>query len=330
MNTFDGLTFRNFAGKSDFAKMAKLLQDIATADQADFWTSPEEIERDYQHLVNSDPATDMYMVENSQGDLAAYTRVGWQLDDDGKQVFSFPFNIHPDWRTPELHRHLLQWVEQHCMEILKTTPSTGKPILRAMLRNAEKEHILQAALESEQFQPVRFMNRMARDLSGPIEIPAMPAGLEIQPVPETHQRVLLSALDEAFRDHWGHAPIPENAYEQWTTSPHFNPALWQVAWDGEEIAAGILNFVDKEANRQFKINRGWTDPIFTRRPWRKRGLAHALLMRSLKMFKEMGMTEAMLGVDTQNPNGAFDLYEKCGFRSVMKSIIYEKTLAAST
>ncbi len=47
---------------------------------------------------------------------------------------------------------------------------------------------------------------------------------------------------------------------------------------------------------------------------------------SLEMFKKMGMNEAMLGVDTQNPNGAFDLYEKCGFRSMTKSIIYEKAL----
>jgi ribosomal protein S18 acetylase RimI-like enzyme len=90
-----------------------------------------------------------------------------------------------------------------------------------------------------------------------------------------------------------------------------------------------LNFVDAEANIQLNVKRGWTDPIFTRRPWRKRGLAHALLLRSLEMFKEMGMTEAMLGVDTQNPNGAFDLYEKCGFKSVMRSVVYEKALTVN-
>jgi GNAT superfamily N-acetyltransferase len=329
MNTFDGLPFRSFAGKSDYAKMAKLLQTISIADHADFWVTPEDIERDYQHLINSNPETDMYMLENFQGDLAAYTRVGWDVDDEGRQIFSFPFNIHPDWRTPQLNRHLLLWVEERCTEIVKTTAQEAIPVLRVFLRNIEKDHILQAALDAEHFQPVRFMNRMARDLSEPIQISSLPAGLEIRPVPETHYRTMLSVLDEAFRDHWGHSPIPDNAFEQWSSSPQFNPALWQVAWDGDEIAAGILNFIDAEANVQLNVKRGWTDPIFTRRPWRKRGLAHTLLLRSLEMFKKMGMTEAMLGVDTQNPNGAFDLYEKCGFKSVMRSVVYEKVLTAN-
>lgn len=325
MNLPNKLTPRDFAGKSDYLKMAKLLQAISIADQADFWTTPEDIERDYQHLVNSNPETDMCMIEDAQGDLVAYTRVGWEVDDEGKQVFGFPFNIHPEQRSLELNQTLLQWVEKRCLEIARETKA-GKPALRVMLRNSDKDHTLQAALEAENFKPVRFMNRMVRDLNEPIEIADLPAGLEVRPVPESQYRTLLAALDEAFRDHWGHSPIPDNAYEQWTSSPHFNPALWQVAWDDEQIAAGILNFVDEAANQQFNVKRGWTDPIFTRRPWRKRGLARALLLRSLEMFKKMGMNEAMLGVDTQNPNGAFDLYEKCGFKSVIKSIIYEKSL----
>ena len=44
------------------------------------------------------------------------------------------------------------------------------------------------------------------------------------------------------------------------------------------------------------------------------------------MFKEMGMTEAMLGVDTQNPSGAFRLYESCGFKPIMRSVVYEKSV----
>jgi GNAT superfamily N-acetyltransferase len=137
---------------------------------------------------------------------------------------------------------------------------------------------------------------------------------------------VIEGLVEAFRDHWGSSPFTEENYQAFISSPQFQPALWQVAWDGDQVAAGILNFVDEEANKQFNIQRGWTDPIFTRRPWRKRGLARALLVRSLQMFKDMGMTEARLGVDTQNPNGAFGLYESCGFVPVLRTVIYEKKL----
>jgi ribosomal protein S18 acetylase RimI-like enzyme len=47
-------------------------------------------------------------------------------------------------------------------------------------------------------------------------------------------------------------------------------------------------------------------------------------MRSLRMLKDMGMTEAELVVDTQNPLGALGLYESCGFRMEYRSVIYEK------
>lgn len=329
MNELNTYRFRNFAGKSDYPKMAKLIQDITLAENAQTWTTAEDIERDYEHLVNSKPETDMLMVEDPQGNLVAYVRVDWQVDDEKKQVFGFPFNIHPTVRAMPLYSYLLGWVERRCKEVAIETRAASTSILRAFLRDVEKEAMRQAALEEQGFTPVRFMNRMSRDLNEPIEVPAMPAGLEVRPVPESHYRAVVDALDEAFQDHWGHIPIRDADYQAWSSSPVFKPSLWQVAWDGDQVAAGVLNSVDEEANKQFNLKRGMTDPIFTRRPWRKRGLARALLMRSLQMFKDMGMTEAMLGVDTQNPSGAFDLYESCGFKPNLRSVIYEKNITPS-
>ena len=328
MNELNHYHFRGFAGKSDYPKMAKLIQDISVADDAQIWTTAEDIERDYGHLVNSKPETDMLMVEDAKGDLAAYVRVDWDVDDEKRQVFGFPFNLHPTARIPLLYSHLLEWVEKRSREVAAETQVASTSILRAFLRNVEKDAMLQGALEGQGFSPVRFMNRMSRDLNEPIEVPAMPEGLEVRPVPESQYRAVINALDEAFQDHWGHSPMRDADYQAWSSSPVFKPSLWQVAWDGDQIAAGVLNMVDEDANRQFNIQRGMTDPIFTRRPWRKRGLARTLLMRSLQMFKDMGMTEAMLGVDTQNPSGAFALYESCGFKPVMRSVIYEKNITA--
>jgi mycothiol synthase len=330
MNSMNRYNFRSFAGKSDFPKMAKLIQDIAVAGDTQNWVTAEDVEREYEHLVNSTPETDMLMVEDQQGNLIAYVRVGWEVDDEKRQVFSFPFNIHPAESNAELHSHLLGWVKKRSAEIAAATNSSEKHILRSFLSNIEKEALREAALQAQGFKPVRYMNRMTRDLNEPIEIPPLPEGLEVRPVPETHYRVVINGLDEAFQDHWGHSPFHEENYQSFISSPFFKPSLWQVAWDGKEVAAGILNTVDEEANKQFNIKRGITDPIFTRRPWRKRGLARALLMRSLQMFKDMGMTEAMLGVDTQNPSGAFVLYESCGFKPIQRSIIFEKDITPSS
>jgi len=328
MNDDTTLIARGFAGRSDYHKMAGLLQEMAVADGTGTWTTAEAIEHDYQHLVNSTPETDMLMVENAQGTLVAYARVGWNADDEGRQVFMFPFNIHPTYRTLDLHRHLLRWVATRGAALADRGDGAKPPILRAVLPNIDRDTVHQQALEAEAFQPVRYMYRMLRDLSRAVVPPPLPAGLDVRPVPETHYWAAVQALDEAFRDHWGHVPLPEEAFEQVKGSPQFRPDLWQVAWDGDEIAAGVFNWVDDEANAQHNLKRGWTDPIFTRRPWRKRGLARALLMRSLKMFQNMGLTEAVLGVDTQNPNGALNLYESCGFEVEFCSVVYEKPVLA--
>lgn len=61
-----------------------------------------------------------------------------------------------------------------------------------------------------------------------------------------------------------------------------------------------------------------------RRPWRRRGLARALLARSLAMHRDLGMNEAALGVDTESLSGANLLYESMGFRPVRVSHTYRK------
>jgi ribosomal protein S18 acetylase RimI-like enzyme len=64
--------------------------------------------------------------------------------------------------------------------------------------------------------------------------------------------------------------------------------------------------------------------VFTRRPWRQRGLARALIARSLELLRDRGVASASLGVDATNPNQALHLYESCGFRVVSSSTAYRK------
>ena len=102
--------------------------------------------------------------------------------------------------------------------------------------------------------------------------------------------------------------------------------MWQVAWEGDQIAGMILNHVLKEDNAKLGVNWGWTDPISVRRPWRRRGLARNLILESLKVLKAQGFSQAALGVDTQNPSGALTLYETSGYRVEERWIVYEKPM----
>jgi ribosomal protein S18 acetylase RimI-like enzyme len=129
---------------------------------------------------------------------------------------------------------------------------------------------------------------------------------------------------EARRDHWGYVMPAEQDYERWTQGRLFAPKLWKVAWEGEQVAGMVLNRLDREQNRKYQRRRGYTQDIFVRRPWRRRGLARALLVQSIGMFGEMGMAETALGVDTQNPSGALGLYEGMGYAEVKRHTFFNK------
>ena len=154
----------------------------------------------------------------------------------------------------------------------------------------------------------------------------MPPGLEVRPVCEEDARKVILVGDEAFVDHWGHVPLTEEIVQEWMEDPTYDPLLWKVAWDGDEPAGAVQNFIDKRENEQYGRKRGYTVCIWVRRPWRRRGLARALLTQSIQMFTEMGMEETCLGVDVENPNGALRLYESVGYQVERRDTTYRKPL----
>ena len=126
----------------------------------------------------------------------------------------------------------------------------------------------------------------------------------------------LEAENEAFRDHWGHREMTENTFTRPSLGRELDTDLWVVAWDGDEIAGVVQNWIWPEENERLGVKRGWLEHISVRRPWRRRGLARAITAASLVRLREAGMTDAMLGVDSENPNGALGLYEGLGFGQV--------------
>lgn len=153
----------------------------------------------------------------------------------------------------------------------------------------------------------------------------MPDGLEVRPVLPEHHWAIWEAEVEAFMDHWGFSP-DEFTYDMFLAEPNADPTLWRVAWDGDQVAGMVRSYINQQENAEFNRKRGWTEDIGVRRPWRRRGLARALLCRSLHALKECGMSEAGLHVHTENLNNAFQLYESVGFRIDKMFTIYQKPI----
>jgi ribosomal protein S18 acetylase RimI-like enzyme len=183
-----------------------------------------------------------------------------------------------------------------------------------------------ALLESAGYRRTRYGFTMIRPLSEPIPEAPLPPGLEIRPVVERDHRAIWDADCEAFRDHWQAAERTEEDFVRWFTMPNLDTNLWRVAWDGDQVAGSVWNLVWSEENERLGLSRGWLEHISVRRPWRKRGVASALIAGSLRMLRDMGLREALLGVDAENPTGALRVYESLGFRRYRTGISFRKAM----
>ena len=181
------------------------------------------------------------------------------------------------------------------------------------------------ALTDAGFTPERHFTLLVRprldDLAPP---PPLPAGVEVRPAEARHRRAVWEADVEAFRDHWGTPPT--RARRPTSGSSRKRPAPRPVAGGlggrrgGRPRAGGGRRGGERGAG----VSRGRLDSVAVRRPWRRRGLATALVVRALHAIREAGYESAVLGVDVANPQEALDLYRRVGFEIASSATAYRR------
>ncbi len=318
-----GLSFRRFRGEVDYPQMAQVMEESKRADRIEASETVEDIARRFQYLNNCDPYQDMVFAE-VDGQVIGFNQVEWFEESSGQRIYFHDGFLRPSWRHRGIGQAMMTCAERRLRQIAAGHPGNGNKVLETVVYDSQPD--LTALLEQEGYQPVRYFYWMVRENLQDIPEVALPTGLEVRLVRPDQYRQVWDANQEAFQDHWGYAPETENDYQHWLNWPYFDPSLWQVAWAGGEVAGMVLSFIDSHENEMFHRQRGWTENICVRRPWRRQGLARALLTRSLYLLKERGMAEAALGVDTQNYSGALRLYESVGFRPSKRLAAYQKPI----
>jgi mycothiol synthase len=148
--------------------------------------------------------------------------------------------------------------------------------------------------------------------------PAEPAA-SVETFREADARAFHAAIEEAFEDHWESHPESFDVWwERQQARTNFDPSLWFVVRDGDEIAAIARN--------ELRTSGGYVGALGVRRTWRGRGYGKALLLHSFREFRRRGMERATLGVDAANPTGATQLYESVGMHVEQEEIVWEKVL----
>ena len=323
-----GLTFRRVDRPGDYASVAALISLVNQHDGVDSLPTPEEIQHDWEHNPGMDPDADVLLAEVDRH-LVGLVEEDWRLR--AERIFHqlHPL-VHPEWRHRGIGRALLAWAENRATEgtASGTMGSRDVPHLLAGWADLEIADVAPFAAAAG-YEVVGYGIMMTRSLVEPIPDLPMPDGLVTRPVrPEDH-RAIYDADTEAFQDHRDPATRTDADFERWFTMPELDTGLWEVAWDGDQVAGSIWTMVFQNDNERLGIKRGWLEHISVRRPWRKRGLASALIARSMRRLRDAGLTEAALGADAENLTGAVRVYEALGFRRVRTSASYRKAIGPS-
>jgi mycothiol synthase len=305
-----GLRFRHFRGPEDYAGMAAANQADRDANGSLEVVTEASIARQYANLVNSDIDDDLLIVE-SDGTVIGYARVEWRDAIDGPRYLQTVCLLDPAHRRQGIGGAMLAWQERRLRAIDASLPADRPSVMRAWSwdHDAGAAALFERAgwtMEGRGYEMVR------PTLDGIPEV-ALPEGFEVRAVEPGDERAIWDASAEAFRDERGEGEWGEGDWERHRADPYRDPTLWAIAWSGDQIAGGVAGRIDPEENAHLGVLQGYIAGVWTRRPYRRRGLARALLARVLVLLRDRGMTSAYLGVDGLNPNQAVNLYESLGF-----------------
>lgn len=175
------------------------------------------------------------------------------------------------------------------------------------------------AYEGCGYRKTRASYRMRIDLDRAVADAPPVSGMDIRTMQPGEEHSVHDVHQETFADTWQFTYEPYGQWEHYLVRvPSFDPTLWFVARDGDDIA-GICLCQELEGRAFVRI-------LGVRRNWRRRGLGMSLLKHAFAEFARRGYDSVQLGVDAESLTGANRLYEAAGMRVVRQTDHFEKAL----
>jgi mycothiol synthase len=218
---------------------------------------------------------------------------------------------------------LLASAEARAAEMTAEAPEGKVP--RLISGTPDVNEPLGRLLADSGYRVYRHSFRMVIATSDVSHEPRFPEGIELRTFRPGDERAVFDAQQEAFRDTWDHV---DGSFEEWSHwnfgRDDFDPSLWWLALADGEIAGFSLC-----GPHETETDMGWVATLGVRRPWRRRGIARALLVEAFHEFQRRGFARVGLGVDADSLTGANLLYQSVGMRPLRRFDLYERHTGAA-
>ncbi len=264
------------------------------------------------------------VVFNASGDPIGYVEV-WDNTEMPTNIWTWG-RVHPEYEGEGIGGYLMKWAEQRARQAIHRVPKEIRVALKAGADGENKE--AQRLFEGYGMTQIRRFWKMRIELDKPVPEPQFPDGMVIRTYDEVDDlRKLYRAVNDGFKDHWGYVERPEEEQMvQWRhfldSDPHYDPTLFFLAMDGDEIGGISLCRPVDEGDPTV----GHCDQLAIRPPWRRKRVALNLLYHTFREFQRRGHKAVTLGVDATSLTGAEVLYQKAGMHREREGVSYELIL----
>ena len=270
--------------------------------------------------------TDTLLVMAPDGQAAAFV----ELWDSEPHVRHYLWGrVHPDYQGRGIGSYLVAWGERRARQSLHRAP----PDVRVSLHTSavQQNRAAHELFEEIGFSPSRYFFRMLIEMepATPPPAPVWPAGVRVRPyILGQDDRAAHRTLDQAFRDHWGY--VDGESFEEWfhwiENDPTFDPSVCFLAVTEGEADEEIVGLAMARPQWEQDANIAWIDELGVLRPWRRKGIARALLLQVFDAFHRRGQYKVGLAVDAGSLTGATGLYESAGMHVFGQLDAYQKIL----
>ena len=312
-----GLRFRPPAGPDDAGGLVAVLLGSAARDGYDPLSSVEYIpthDEAAATLRNSDAGR--VILAEIDGRLVGYNRF-WEWSElDGMHVWLIVGAVLPEWRGRGLGTALLHWAERRVRQLAVERPGRWEFAGNA----SSTENDAAALLRDNGYAPGYTVLEMGLDWAAFVPGSTAPDGIDIRAGRVGDAAAVAAAVDESYRDEYpagrfGVLFDPVD-YAKELAGPEHDPALWRVAWDGDEVVGQVIPRLARGRAEIYEVSV---------RPGRRRqGVARALLSAALLGLRERGVAVVRLHTVREFPTRAWQLYESLGFRTLKEFPRYRK------
>ncbi len=318
-----GLRFRRVHGEEDFKAMSAVAQRSRDADGVEWVVTAEEIAEGFANKTDHDPKDDVVLAE-VDGELIGYSNLEWDLSDEDPKDYRSDVKLVPEWRGRGIREALFLHNERELRRIAAGHTQFRRK--RIFTWANEVPNDWKSIVESNGYRPLWRLLEMANEDLTRTRTTPLPAGVEVRPPKPSEYHDVWKLFRVCFQDEEWSSPAKwsDEMFERWTSSSGFQPSMIEAAWDGDRVIGAVEATVDEERCASLGKRVGIAEKVCVAEDWRGKGVAMALLTRSIVRLRDMGVVEINLDTEAANRSEAWRVYERAGYRVRRTFQFYEK------